>query len=301
MSYLDIKFPYYPNNISIVKPLGHISIKEFIRAVSNPKENVKQLFLDIKNAADKGDLKLKGELKKKLYYFTPCIDTDGLGRSYSNITSFSGLVQVDFDGLTNATEFRDWFFENCKSCILCGLSPSGYGIKALVKIPKVKTVNEYKEYFCGMAVYLEKFKGFDRATFNPSLALYMFYDPDLKWREDATVSTVRGVKINAFDPNKTIDFEITDDIDEEVEKLVVNKINFLIGRIEDNAHPQLLGISFLIGGWAGANFIGEELAFDTMNEAIENNDYMSKDTRGYLRTAKSMYLKGVDNPAEFKN
>lgn len=301
MNYLDVKFPYYPNNIKITKPLGTVSMRDFIRAVSNPHDKVKQLFEDIKKASAARDLKKKAALKSGLYYFTPCINTDGLGRSYSNISSFTGFMQIDFDGLTDPEGFRDWFFENVKSSVVVGVSSSGFGVKAILRIPKVCSVDEFKEYFYGVSYYLEDFIGFDMAPQNCSLPLYLFYDPDTKWRENATVSTVRGEKINAFDPNREIDFEVPENVDLVIEEKVVKQIEFLINRIQDNAHPQLLGISFLVGGWAGANYIGEELAFDTLNTAIENNEYMNKDTNGYLRTAKQMFFKGIDSPAEFKN
>jgi hypothetical protein len=81
---------------------------------------------------------------------------------------------------------------------------------------------------------------------------------------------------------------------------VVNSIDFLVDRIIDNAHPQILGISFLVGGWTAGNYIGEELAYNTLMSAVERNDYMNKNLRGYKATTKQMFLKGLNHPAEYK-
>ena len=86
-------FSFYPANVKITKPLGKVTIEQFIEANRNPKESVRELFKKIQVADDKE----RQELKQQLFYFTPCIYTDGLGRSYSNITSFSGLLCLEFD------------------------------------------------------------------------------------------------------------------------------------------------------------------------------------------------------------
>ena len=70
-----IRFPYYPANVKITKPLGLISIEEFIRANKNPSEKIQKLFCEIQEASISGDLKLKAELKQKLFYFNPCVNT----------------------------------------------------------------------------------------------------------------------------------------------------------------------------------------------------------------------------------
>lgn len=297
----DIIFQYYPSNIKIPTPLGTVTLKEFIRANKDPQPKIKELFKKIKQAEIDGDMKTKAELKSQLFYFTPCVLTNGKGRSYSDIVSFNGAVVVEFDHIENASGLRDWMFNNLKSCICAYVSPSGHGVKTLFRIPKVNTVEQFKEYFYGLAFYFEDFKGFDGSSQNCILPLYLSYDPDLRFREDAVEWTIRGEKLNAFDENREIDFDIRENVDEEIEGRVIERIDYLIDKIEENAHPQILGISFLIGGWTAANYIKKEEAYDTMICAIERNKYMSKDTKGYCTTAKTMFYKGLNHPAEFKN
>lgn len=299
MNYLNTKFPYYPNNISAVKPLGYVTLKEFIRIIKDPKKETIKLFSDIKEASKKGDLDLKSKLKKKLYYFTPCINTDEKGRKYENITSFTGLVQIDFDGITNAEEFRDWFFDNVSSCVICGISPSGFGIKALIRIPVVKSVEEYKSYFYGISYYLEQYKGFDISPQNCSLPLFMFHDPNVKFRDNATVSEIKGEKINAFKK-----FEGTVRVLEDVESHKKDRVKSFfinsISKIVDSGHPQVISSASVLGGYCGAGYLSQDEAEVLIEEEISKNHYLSKDIRGYIRNAKNMLIKGMQGPLYLK-
>ena len=83
--YLQTKFQYYPSDIRTVIPLGEISLYDYLYKIKNPTQQTVSLFKQIEEASSAGDLKLKSELKAKTYYFTPCIFSDGLGRSYSHI------------------------------------------------------------------------------------------------------------------------------------------------------------------------------------------------------------------------
>jgi len=302
MSYLDeISFQFFPAKIWEAQPLGQLTLRAFLDVHKNPKESTVKVIEQIKIAAKNNDLKLKDSLKQNnLYSFVPSVILDGNGRGLLNIIDYNPIMLCEFDKIDNALELKERLFNNLKSVIAAWISPSGRGLKLLIRIKKPTSVENYKEYFCGLAYYLSQYEGFDGVNFNIVLPVFLSYDRDILVREDAEEWTQRGNKINFFDVNAPIDFEIPGDIDEEIEQEVVKSIIFLIDRIEDNAHPALLGISFLIGGWSAANYISEELAYDTMIEAIENNTYMSKNTRGYLATGKQMFLKGLNHPAEYK-
>lgn len=302
MSYLDeISFQFFPARIWDAKPIGKLSLRQFLDVHKNPKESTVKVIDQIKDAAQKGDLKLKDKLKQeKLYSFVPSVILDGNGRGLINIVDYNPVLMCEFDKIDHAKELRERLFNNLKSVIAAWISPSGRGLKLLIRIPKPSSVEEYKEYYCGLAYYMSKYEGFDPANFNIVLPLFLSYDRDILIREDAEEWTRRGGKIGAFDKDAPIDFEIPEDIDEELEKKVVKSIEFLVDKIVDNAHPQILGISFLVGGWFSANYISEELAYNTLIESVERNDYMSKNVHGYLTTAKQMFLKGSNHPAEYK-
>lgn len=296
MSYLDeIKFPYYPSSVYETTPLGNVTLRQFINACKSPRPETLELFKQIKRASAEGDTEKKDKLKEKLYYFNPCVNSDGFGRSYTNITSFTGLAQIDFDGLEDAVGFRDVFFKNVKSCVVAMISPSGLGLKALLRIPVVHSTDEFKEYFCGLGYYLEKYSGFDRAPYNCILPLYLCYDPDLKFREDATVSNVRGRKIDYFG-SANEDFESNEEISEEMVAEKKKMITFAINKIGDNAHPQIVSLSTYVGGLVGAGYFSEEEIYAFMCDLIDQNDYMQKGLNGYKKTCLEMLRKGRSKP-----
>ncbi len=296
-----ISFQYFGAKIWDATPIGKLTLRQFLDVHREPKESTVEVIGKIKEAAKNNDLKLKDSLKQNnLYSFVPSVILDGKGRGLVNIVDYNPIMLIEFDKIDHAKELKKRLFNNLKSVIAAWISPSGRGLKLLIRIPKPTSVENYKEYYCGLSYYLSQYEGFDGVNFNVVLPLFLSYDRDILIREDAEEWTQRGGKINAMKVDEPINFEIPEDIDEVLEKEVVKSIDFLFDRIEDNAHTTLLGLAFLIGGWSAANYIGEELAYDTMVSAIERNQYMSKNTKGYLSTAKQMFLKGLNHPAEYK-
>lgn len=297
----SVSFQFFPAKIWEARPLGELTLRQFLDVHKSPKESTVECINLIKEASKNGDLKRKDSLKQNnLYSFVPSVKLDGNGRGLVNIIDYNPIMMVEFDKISHARELKERLFNNLKSVIASWISPSGSGVKLLIRIPKPASVEIYKQYYCGLAYYLSQYEGFDGVNFNIVLPLFLSYDREILVREDAEEWTQRGGKIDSFDINAPIDFEIPEEIDEELEEEVAKSIDFLVDRITDNAHPQLLGVSFLVGGWASANYIGEELAYDTLMEAIERNSYMSKSTKSYKSTGKQMFLKGLNHPAEYK-
>lgn len=298
---MDLTFQWYTRGIKTIKPDGFITLRQLINAIISPKPEMIESFRLIKEAGLRGDKAEKDRLKaERLFFTTPSAIFDPI-RNYESIKSFLPLGIFEFDDIPYCEELRDYIFEKRKDCIFAFCSPSFTGCKFIFLFGETPTsIQHYKELWFGVAHNLDKFKNLDMSNERCTQPLYNSYDPNAKFREDAVGSIFRGYKTNAVDIDKEIDFEIPEDIDPILEKEVVRKINFLIDRIDTNAHPQLLGISFLIGGWSGANYIGQELAYDTMIDAIERNSYMSKDSKGYTTTARTMFLKGINHPAEYK-
>lgn len=300
MTYLDIKFPWFQNGIKTIKPSGLISLQQFINAIISPKPEMIEAFNLIEAAAKAGNKEEKDRLKtEKLFFTCPSVIVDPI-RNYDSIKEFTNLCVLEYDNIEYAEELRDYIFEKQKSCIFAFVSPSKTGAKFIFYIEKPTSIEHYKQLFFGIAADLDKFKNLDLSNERCTQPLFNSYDPNAKFREDAVMSTKRGYKTNAFDADKEIDFDFPQEVDEKIEKKVINSIHFLIDRIIDNAHPQLLGTAFLIGGWSAANYIHQEVAYDTLMDAIEQNDYMSKNIKGYQLTAKQMFAKGLNHPAEFK-
>jgi hypothetical protein len=291
----NINFQYYPAEITKCKPLGFISLVQFLKATKNPKEKTKQLFEKIQQAEQIGDAKTKAELKCKLYKFTPCVHIYKW-RSLKNITQFTGLLVLDFDHLekNEAIKFKQVLFDSCSFIIACWLSPSKHGIKALVKIPICQTGDEFKSYFLAIENELGTLKGFDKTAKNCVQDLFLSYDADLLQRENATTWTNQY-----FEPKKEmvhIPIQTTDKTDVIV-NIVVKKIN----EITITGHFILRAVSFALGGYVGAGYITESDAIYLIERCIDANAYLSKKASIYKKTAFTMIKNGITQPLLLEN
>jgi len=299
--YLQTEFYYYPGKIYLPEPLGKVSLEYFINAHKNPSEKIKEVFRQIAKAEQDKDFKLKSELKQNnLYYFNMCIHTDGLGRSYSNITGFTGLCLLDFDHIENAEEFKQWVFDNLPSCICAYLTSSRKGCRFVVRIPIVESVNQFKEYYYGLSAYFEKYAGYDGSGQNCALPNFLSWDENILWREDATVWDIRGIKLNEFPTGVPEDFEPNEIINAEDEAEVKMIAERGINNIADNGHFQLRSIALALGGHIGYNYISYEDAEDHIHELIRCNPYLQKGVAGYCKTASQMLKKGVLSPLKLR-
>ena len=292
----SVSFQFFPARIWEARPLGELTLRQFLDVHKTPKQSTVDVIEQIKIAAKNGDLKLKDSLKQNnLYSFIPSVKLDGGGRGLINIVDYNPVMLVEFDKIDHAKELKERLFNNLKSVIAAWISPSGRGLKVLVRIRKPKSVEEYKEYFCGLAYYLSQYEGFDGVNYNIVLPTFLSYDREILIREDAEEWTQRGGKINSFKVYEG-DFEVPEDIDDEYTQKVINKVTFLINRIEDNGHTQLLSISTLLGGWVGFKLISLEKADALICDLIQSNNYLSKNIKGYCKTAREMIRRGALSP-----
>lgn len=296
----EVSFFYYPADVHIPTPLGRVTLSQFLKANKEPKGEIISLFEQIEEATKKGDLELKGKLKSKLFYFTPCVETDGVGRCYSNIRGFTGLAVLDFDKLDNAPAFKQFLFDNLKCVVAAYLSPSKKGCKFIVRIPKCQTIDEFKSYFYGLGFYMEKYEGFDPSTQNCILPLYLSYDPDLLYREDAEVWDIQGEKIDEFKIFEG-DIEVLENVTEEQKNKVFNIINVSMSKIVDSGHYIVRSTALSAGGYVASGYISQDEAEDILFKLIEDNSYLKKNIRGYKQTAREMIAKGMKSPLRLRN
>lgn len=295
--YEDIKFPYYPSNVKSVVPMGLVSLADFLNKHAFPHEKILKVFESIEIATKRGNTERKDWLKQnKLFFFTPTVDCNY--RSYANIKSFNPIMVAEYDkvGLNKAEWLKRAIFERFDSCICAYLSPSRTGVKFLFRIPIVKSVKEYKEYFYGLAYYLSQIEGFDESNRNPTLPLFLSHDESLLYRKQAEVKEwrIRGFKTTAFPIEPPDDFEKPSFIPKwkiekakETIKNVVNKSD-----LEQIGHPNVIAAALLAGGYASGGILDNYEALYTLENAINTSSYLSKDTKGYLRTARAMFEKG---------
>lgn len=289
-----VEFQFYPARVETKKPLGTVNLHEMLRANRNPSERLKRIFSLIKIAEDYGNAKRKASLKQNnLFYFTPCVVSNGQGRKYSDIVAFTGYLVLDFDHIDNAQAFKYYLFGKY-SCIIAGwLSPSKRGVKFIVKIPIVKTTDEFKSYFYGLAIEMQAFKGFDGSSQNCFLPLFLSYDEDLLFREDATEWTIKGKKINEFQASdvQAVKVQTGEGDLARVQKIIVG----LVDRIIDNGHPQIRAAAVTLGGYIASGYIDQHEGESFIYSLIQNNSYLHKGVEGYQKTAKTAIQTGMNS------
>ena len=297
MNYLDLQFQWYNNGIKTIKPSGNIPLRQLIQSIIKPKPEMVEAFKLIQEAGARGDKAEKDRLKaEKLFFTTPSAIFNPI-RNYESIISFLPLGVYEYDNISNCEELRDYIFEKRKDCIFAFSSPSKTGCKFIFLFGETPTsIEHYKALWFGIAHDLDKFINLDLSNERCTQPLYNSFDPDAKFREDAVGYTVKGYKTNAVKEIKLEDIEFPEEVSEEDIEKCFNLITHLIDRIVDSAHNQVLSTAFLSGGLVSFYGINQDEMWNLLEDKIRDNQYMKKGTEGYLTTAKTMFLKGLQNP-----
>lgn len=300
MNMKNINFQYYIGGIKRSVASGDIDLIRFVDRISKPKDSTLKLLEDIAEASRVGDKVLKNNLKENLPFFTPAVRIkSGCNRRYSNIESFTGLAQLDFDGFENvdiSIDCRDWLFNNNSEVVCAYLSPSGRGVKALVRITKVSCVDGFQGIYRALKKKYEvdyNIKQFDSAPLNAVLPLFYSYDPNVLYRDNATVFS-DVVEKEVYVANEFV--MIGEYEDRRVQGLVKAFFN-RIGNIVDNGHYQFRNASLMLGSLS-PHYVSRNDALEYISNAIRGNQYLSTahPFETYYKTGVWALNKGGENP-----
>ena len=295
-----IQFQYYINDIKKTIPIGIVTINGLIKAIRNPNKKMYNVYNEIQQCEIIGNNKRKAELKEHLYYFIAPTISDGKGRGYKNIVKFTGALQLDFDHIDNASQFRDDLFNKYDFIIAAWLSASKKGVKALVSIPISENVDEFKSYFWGLANNeMSQYIGFDKSPQNAVLALFISYDKNIKYRKNYTTWTKIGVNPSMEKYGKTTELRFKIESNDKYTNAAIHNTKKAINGILDNGHPQVRGAGMSLGGYIGAGYLFKSDAINLITGLIKANAYLSKGTDGYIKTAIQMINRGENTPLFF--
>lgn len=164
----DVNNPY---NKSVMYALDRIKS-------GKSKDLVEQLRLMSKDDYEKNKSKLP----------ITCFNGKFRVRSASAIIEHSGLIILDFDKFENskdAIDFRDSISDD-EFIFACWISPSGHGVKALVKIPQ--QIENHKLYFQSIKKYFNH-PNWDDSGSDVSRTCFESYDPDIYINLDSNIWT----------------------------------------------------------------------------------------------------------------
>ena len=295
-SYMDLSFQWYNNGIKTIKPSGFITLRQLINAIISPKPEMVENFKLIKEAGARGDKATKDKLKEeKLFFTTPSAIFDPI-RNYESIKEFRPFGVYEYDNIDYCEELRDYIFERRQDCIFAFCSPSFTGTKFIFLFGETPTsIEHYKALWFGIAHDLDKFINLDLSNERCTQPLYNSYDPNSKFREDAVGKTVWGYKTTAMQYTE-VNLEILEEASYEVKQQCFKRVAYLIDRICDSAHNQVISTAFLSGGLCPYYGIPTEDMWQLLEDRIRDNEYMQKGTNNYLKTAKTMFNKGLSFP-----
>lgn len=301
--YDSSEFSWFKSPVANIVPNGSVTLMDMLRAIKKPKKAVIEVLNQIEQASLDGDEKTKTELKQhNLFYFTPCVSLSE--RRYAGISNFTGYLVAEFDklGEKKARKIKKKVFNRFKSCICAFMSPSGNGCKFIFRIPCVTSVEEFKEYFFGLAYFLDQIEGFDPSAQSPVLPLFLSYDKDILIRKERELEvwTQKGVNIKSMNLKATEvqeeDFE--NNPSERDVNYIKSCVNTVFNKIEEEqtAHDHIKKISLVVGGYCGNGYMPIQDAFDFLCMKIEESDYCSKSPTTYKNTCWTMLNYGFDKP-----
>jgi hypothetical protein len=201
-------FEKYNNPIPI-KELDFLKVLNIIKS-DKLKNQIKEVRLLI-NDKEKRDIE-----KKKLQQVTWC--GTFTYRSNDRIKQSSGLACLDFDEVDDL-QILIANVNQDKYTLTSFISPSGNGLKVLVKIPFVDSDVDYKSFYFKLQEHYNQYGVTDDATKDISRATYLSYDPNLYLNLESELFTDRQ-EIKEVVEFKPVTFKIEDQ-EEVAQRLVV--------------------------------------------------------------------------------
>lgn len=247
----------------------HVQIELVYNAIRKPNSELQNLLNTIRSEEDD---KKRSALKKKL----PCILFSGKfsQRGDKFLEEHSGYAVVDFDHVYNTYELKDKL-KLIPYVSSAFVSPSGDGIKAVVRIPK--SIEYHRENYEGVVLDLKDKLNipeshFDKTSINESRICFASFDSDIYVNPSPSCFVI---------PKK-----------KEIKFTDYNKVNIAANMIrlanDGEKHNVLLKASRLMGGYIATGMIEEHFAIQILEQEIQNRNIDD------LNTAKKTIRDGVE-------
>ena len=224
------------DNFNDTKNPKYFSIDKVLAGIKSGK--IKHQIEELRNCKDE---KIAASLKKKL----PCICFSGefTHRADNALTKHSGFVVLDWDKLTDP-ESKKLELKQFRFVYSAFISPSGNGVKAVVKIPPI--IEKHRGYYNGL---LTIFPDLDSTSKNESRICYASYDPEIYINHDAEVFDVYVEEVKKKkEPAKKIKTDYS--------KINI-ALNMIRGSVDGTKHETLLKASKLMGGYIQSGYVEE--------------------------------------------
>lgn len=267
-----------------------VTIFQSIKDTSTPfHRNVGVILERIKSGATKELVKKiraekrkpeRNELKKQLPAI--CFSGTFTKRSDNAIVEHSGLICLDFDGYQKQKELlqdKENLSKN-KYVYSVFVSPSGNGLKVLVKIPADQ--DNHINYFNSLEKYFNS-PYFDKTSKNISRVCYESYDPLLHINENSSVwdviEEIEYTEVNKYRDQPTIPITDENKVIEILIKWWTKKYPMIEGQRNHNVYILAMAFndfginkslaSYVLNQYATADFTEKEIG-TTIDSAYKN-------------------------------
>lgn len=200
--------------------------------------NSSKAINEIRKTTDKGR---RNELKKSL----PCVCFSGKfsRREDAKMISHSGFVVLDWDAVIDINAKKKTIAADPFTYAVW-VSPSGYGLKALIKIPAEPI--SHRAYYLGL---IEKYPELDTSNKNESRVCYESFDADIIINENSEIWKTKGQEATPITQNK---LEIGSDnpyIKKSLENAFAKAREMVSQAGDGHRHEELLKAATYLGGY----------------------------------------------------
>jgi len=204
---------------------------DILRVLDDTKEGkYKSQICKIRAEESKAE---RDELKKRLAGHT--FAGTFIHREIKGLKKSSGLAMLDFDHVTdlyklvNEVNKDEYTFSSF-------ISPSGDGLKVLVKIPPVGDDKTYKEYYYSLMEHYNKYSDTDLSTVDICRFTFVSYDEDLFLNLESKTFTDKFIpKIKPIAPVTNVPLTDQNEIAERLEKWFKKNYSTTVNR-NNNLH-----------------------------------------------------------------
>lgn len=228
-------------NVRDIKNPNFIEIEVALDRIKNGKSQ--QKIEAIRNSKDK---KERSNLKSELP--SVCFSGKFSERKDEALLEHSGFVILDFDHIEDVQSFKTELTLD-EYIYSCWVSPSGDGVKALVKIPKEP--ENHEAYYMGI---LGRYPQLDSTSRNISRVCYESYDPEIYIAQDFEIWNEKG-ELEDSKPAPVKPSQV-DNIFTDYNK--VNQVlNIIRNSVDGQKHHDLLKACKLAGGFIASGCVDE--------------------------------------------
>jgi len=207
------------------------------------------------------------------------------GRYDEALERHSQYIVLDFDHIDVAASKA--LLSTDPYVYSCWVSPSGDGLKALVKVTNPE---RHRDHFRALRTYFHKQYDLevDESGINESRACFESYDPDIVINDDSST-------FGAFATEKSESQVAVSKSDSYTDYLKLNLATRMIRQAADGEkHPTLLRAARLCGGYISAGRMEEDEVIRILTREIMKRDI--DDEQHAVRTIKEAIEKGKQDP-----